>query len=149
MVVTNGDRQSRMSEKTKSFNWILSTFVERTLGASEAVVVSSDGFLLAASSGRERHGVEQLAAIISGLTSLADGAAGIFAYGPVKQIVIELESGFLFVMSVGDGSSLGVLAESGCDVGAVGYEMALMVDRVGSVLTPSLISELKNAVVVG
>ena len=146
MVSVNADEASTMSQQAKSFNWILSTFVERTVGANEAVVVSSDGFLLAASSGRDGHGMEQLAAIISGMTSLSHGAAAMYEYGDVRQIIIEMETGFIFVMSVGDGSALGVLADGTCDVGAVGYEMALMVDRVGSVLTPSLISELKNVV---
>ena len=39
-------------------------------------------------------------------------------------------------MSISDGSSFAVLAARACDVGQVGYEMALLVDRVGDALTP-------------
>jgi hypothetical protein len=39
-------------------------------------------------------------------------------------------------MSISDGSSFAVLASRSCDVGQVGYEMALLVDRVGDALTP-------------
>jgi uncharacterized protein len=34
-------------------------------------------------------------------------------------------------MSVGDGSNLTVLTEEAADIGQVGYEMALLVERVG------------------
>jgi predicted regulator of Ras-like GTPase activity (Roadblock/LC7/MglB family) len=42
-----------------------------------------------------------------------------------------MEGGFLLLMSVGDGSHLAVLAGAGCDIGLVGYEMTLLVERVG------------------
>jgi predicted regulator of Ras-like GTPase activity (Roadblock/LC7/MglB family) len=48
-----------------------------------------------------------------------------------------MDNGFLFLMSISDGSSFGVLAARSCDVGQVGYEMALLVDRVGDALTPA------------
>ena len=47
------------------------------------------------------------------------------------QTIVEMEKGFLLLMSVGDGSNLAVLTEDSADIGQVGYEMALLVDRVG------------------
>ena len=47
------------------------------------------------------------------------------------QTVVEMEHGYLLLMSVGDGSHLAVLAQDAADLGQVGYEMALLVDRVG------------------
>jgi hypothetical protein len=44
-------------------------------------------------------------------------------------------------MSISDGSALGVLAARSCDVGQVGYEMALLVERVGQALVPMRRSE--------
>jgi hypothetical protein len=38
-----------------------------------------------------------------------------------------------------------VLAAASCDVGVVGYEMAVLVTRVGDVLTPRLRAELQAA----
>ncbi|EKT80800.1 hypothetical protein WSS_A20479 [Rhodococcus opacus M213] len=35
-------------------------------------------------------------------------------------------------MSVGDGSQLAVLASADCDIRQIGYEMAVLVERVGS-----------------
>jgi predicted regulator of Ras-like GTPase activity (Roadblock/LC7/MglB family) len=37
-------------------------------------------------------------------------------------------------MRVGDGSHLATLAVTGCDIGQIGYEMAILVDRVGGVV---------------
>jgi predicted regulator of Ras-like GTPase activity (Roadblock/LC7/MglB family) len=53
----------------------------------------------------------------------------------VLQTVVEMNGGFLFLMSISDGSALATLASRTCDVGQVGYEMALLVDRVGNALT--------------
>lgn len=136
----------RMSGAARNFNWLLVNFVRNTASVREAIAVSSDGFLLASSTSPERAGVEQFAAIISGVTSLTNGAGHLLDCGRVEQVVIEMEGGLLFVSSISDGSALGVLADKDCDMGLVGYEMTLLLDRVGSVLTPALISELKNAI---
>ena len=74
---------------------------------------------------------EQVAAVSSGLASLAVGAARLFEGGAVLQTVVEMQHGYLLLMSVGDGSHLAVLTEDSADIGQVGYEMALLVERVG------------------
>ena len=137
-----------MSDEAKSFNWLLMQFVEQTDGVREAVAVSSDGLLLAASAGRQRPNVEQFAAVIAGLISLATGAATCFALDEVEQVVVEMTGGYMFVAAIGDGSNIGVLAERDCDVGLIGYELTLLLNRAGSVLSPALVAELKNALVV-
>lgn len=135
-----------MSGAARNFNWLLTSFVRNTADTREAIAVSSDGFLLASSSGSEREGVEQFAAIISGVTSLTNGAGDFLRCGHVERVVIEMEGGLLFIAAISDGSALGVLADKTCDMGLIGYEMALLLDRVGKALTPGLISELKNAI---
>lgn len=138
----------KLSGSARNFNWLLSNFVRDIVGVREAIAVSSDGFLLAGSAGRERDGVERFAAIVSGLTSLTNGAGMVLDCGAVEQIIVEMEDGMLFVSSISDGSALAVLADRDCDMGLVGYEMTLLLERVGTTLTPSLISELKNALTV-
>ena len=78
-----------VSEEAKNFNWLLVQFVQQTDGVQEAIAVSSDGLLLAASAGRTRANVEQFAAVISGLTSLANGAAQCFEFDTVEQYGIS------------------------------------------------------------
>ena len=68
-----------------------------------------------------------------------------FEGGSVTQTVVEMVRGFLFVMAISDGSVLAVLASSDCDMGLIGYEMALLVERAGDVLTPALRAELQNS----
>jgi hypothetical protein len=134
------------STDVRNFNWLLSSFVESTSGVTDAVAVSSDGLLMAMSSSLERAGAEQLAAIIAGMTSLAESTARCFALGRLDQVIVAMDEGYFFVSSVSDGSCLGVLSEKRCDVGAVGYQMTLLVERVGAALSPSLVAELKESV---
>ncbi|HET9728010.1 MAG TPA: roadblock/LC7 domain-containing protein [Acidimicrobiia bacterium] len=130
----------------RNFNWLLSNFVESTSGVTDAVAVSSDGLLMAMSSSLERAGAEQLAAIIAGMTSLAESTARCFALGNLDQVIVAMRDGYLFVSSVSDGSCLGVLADRRSDVGAVGYQMTLLVERVGNALSPELVAQLKESV---
>lgn len=72
--------------------------------------------------------------LTSGLASLAGGAAQLFDGGQVLQSVVEMQNGYLLLMQVGDGSALAALAATGCDIGQIGYEMAILVERVGGVV---------------
>jgi uncharacterized protein len=60
---------------------------------------------------------------------------------------VAMRQGFLFVSSISDGSCLGVVATRNCDIGLVGYQTTLLVERAGQVLTPALVAELKAGVV--
>lgn len=136
---------STLSTQASNVNWLVTNFVDRVPGASEAVVVSSDGLPLAASSGLDRETADRFAAVASGLIGLAYGAAGRFGGGAVTEIIVEMERAFLFVTGISDGSLLAVMADHGCDVGLIGYEMAVLVDKAGAVLTPALRAELQAA----
>ena len=143
---SDGTSAVSASAEVRNFNWLLSSFVDATPGVTDAVAVSSDGLLMAMSSSLERAGAEQLSAIIAGMTSLAESTARCFALGELEQVIVAMQEGYLFVSSVSDGSSLGVVADRRCDVGAVGYQMTLLVERVGVALSPSLVAELKESV---
>jgi hypothetical protein len=39
-----------------------------------------------------------------------------------------------------------VVANKTCDIGLVGYQTSLLVERAGEVLTPALVAELRNSV---
>src|SRR5439155_25694837 len=99
--------------------------------------VSADGLLLAATRALPEDRADQLAAIAAGVVSLTQGTSRYFNGGSVLQTIIEMDGGYLFLMSISDGSCLAVLASRTCDVGQVGYEMALLVERVGQALTPA------------
>jgi uncharacterized protein len=127
------------------FGWLVDDFVNRVPGVAHAVVVSADGLLITSSNHLPRDRADQLAAVASGLLSLTQGAARCFDAGQVVQTVVEMERGIVLLMSIGDGSCLSVLAAPNCDIGLVGYEMTLLVDRVGQQLNPHLRSNLQGS----
>ncbi|GIE96075.1 roadblock/LC7 domain-containing protein [Paractinoplanes rishiriensis] len=120
----------------QDMGWLLNNFANSVAGIAHVIAVSADGLLLAASRDLPEDRADQLAAIASGVVSLTEGASRMFNAGTVQQTIIEMDSGYLFLMSISDGSSMAVLAARSCDVGQVGYEMALLVERVGAALSP-------------
>jgi len=134
---------SQLSTDARNLNWLVGNFAKATPGVAHAMVISADGLPVAISERLDRARADQLAAIGSGLASLTIGASRCFGGGLVKQCVVEMEGGFMFIMSISDGSCLAVLAALNCNVGVVAYEMAVLVARAGDVLTPSLRAELQ------
>jgi uncharacterized protein len=134
---------AQLSSDARNLNWLVANFAKATPGVAHAMVVSADGLPVAVSERLDRPRADQLAAITSGLASLSQGASRCFEGGPVTQTAVEMDRGFLFVMSISDGSCLAVLAAATCNVAVVAYEMTVLVARVGDVLTPSLRAELQ------
>lgn len=135
---------TQLSAAAKNFSWLLNRFADETAGVSHVGAVSVDGLLLAATTGLSRDEAEHLAALCAGMTSLTRGASETFKLDAVEQIIVEMRGGYLFVTSISRGSLLGVIAEKTCDIGLVAYEMTMMAQECERVLTPELITELKN-----
>ncbi|GAB3283392.1 roadblock/LC7 domain-containing protein [Parasphingorhabdus pacifica] len=129
---------------SRRFGWLVTDFTERVAGVAHAVVVSADGLLLTGSAKLPRDRADQLSAVASGLLSLTNGAAKCFEAGEVTETIVEMEYGTLIQMGISDGSCLTVLAAPQCDMGLVAYEMAMLVERVGQMLTPELRSHLQD-----
>jgi uncharacterized protein len=135
-----------LSQEAKTFNWLLDSFTTNTAGVTEAIAVSSDGLLIAMSSIRDRANAERLAAVVSGMTSLAGGAASWYGLGSLNRVIIDMSDGYLLITAISSGSVLGVIADRTANLGTVAYEMTLFATRAGAALSPTLIAELKNAV---
>lgn len=133
-----------LSTEAANFGWLLDNFVRTVPGTRHTLVVSADGLLMAMSEQLDRTSGDQLAAIVAGMSSLTRGAARQLRAGDVRQSIVEMDNLFLFLMSVSNGSVLAVVAEATCDVGLIGYEMAMLVSRTESTLTPQLISEMRG-----
>ena len=136
----------QLSPEAQTFNWLLDSFTSSTAGVREAIAVSSDGLLMAMSNIADRANAERLAAVVSGLTSLASGAANWYSLGGLNRVVIDMAGGYLLVTAISAGSVLGVIADRSASLGTIAYEMTLFASRAGGALTPKLIVELKNAV---
>ncbi|MEU1542068.1 roadblock/LC7 domain-containing protein [Actinacidiphila glaucinigra] len=164
---TDTQSERGLSHEARNLQWLLSNFVEDVPGVRSVAVVSSDGLLLLTSepedeaatedegaaggaAGRPRRGPAgtsaDLATVVSGIASLTDGAARLMDGGGVRQTGVSMENGSVFVMTVGDGSLLGVHADAECDMSVVAYHMALFVGRAGHALTPALRTELRQAI---
>ena len=128
---------SQTPSSDNSLDWLVSNFAREVGGVSHAILVSVDGLLIAASERLPKERADQLAAVSSGLASLSNGAAQLFDGGQVLQSVVEMQNGYLLLMQVGDGSHLATLASTSCDIGQIGYEMAVLVERVGNVVQSS------------
>src|SRR5918998_5848415 len=115
------DLGTRRADDERSLDWLVSRFVDEVPDAAHAVLVSADGLLMAASASIPGDRAEQVAAVSSGLASLAVGASRLFDGGAVLQTVVEMQHGYLMLMSVGDGSNLAVLTHESADIGQVGY----------------------------
>ncbi|MET9882606.1 roadblock/LC7 domain-containing protein [Streptomyces sp. NPDC006430] len=146
-----------LSTQARNLQWLLTDLVEEVPGVNSVAVVSSDGLLLLSSdpggaAGESpartkgpRGASADLATIVSGLGSLTTGAADLMEGGAVKQTMVAMEYGSVFVMAISDGSLLGVHATPDCDMSVVAYHMALFVGRAGHVLTPEVRSELRQS----
>ena len=121
----------------QDLNWLVTDFTLRVTDVAHAAVVSADGVPLALSEGIPPGFTEQLSAITAGLASLMLGAARIFEAGRPIQGLVEMEGGLLLIMAISNGSSLAVLAAPECETDLVSYEMTLLVEAAGEVLTPA------------
>ncbi|WP_426574517.1 roadblock/LC7 domain-containing protein [Aquihabitans sp. McL0605] len=135
-----------LSASAQNFNWLIDEFVEKSAGVTDAVAVSSDGLLIAMSRSLGREDAEHVSAIVTGFVSLGQSTSTCFDFHGLNQVIVSMKRGYLFVSAISDGSALGVVATSGCDIGLVGYQTTLLVERAGTVLTPDLIHELRGSV---
>jgi predicted regulator of Ras-like GTPase activity (Roadblock/LC7/MglB family) len=126
---------TQKTSATADLAWLLDDLVERVREAEHGIVLSTDGLLLAASSGLRVEDAEHLSAVASGLQSLARGVGDRFQGGAVRQTIVEMKSAYLLVTVAGQGACLAVLCGGDADVGLVAYEMAMLVTRVGQYLT--------------
>lgn len=138
---------SELSSNAQDFNWLIDDFVNKTAGVTDAIAVSSDGLLIASSKSLAREDAEQVAAIVTGMVSLSEGASRSFGFNGLQQVIVSMHGGFMFVSSISLGSALGVVATTGCDIGLIGYQTSLLVEKAGALLTPDLIAELRVSVI--
>jgi predicted regulator of Ras-like GTPase activity (Roadblock/LC7/MglB family) len=118
----------------EQLSWLLDSLVERVQAVRQALVLTKDGLVVAASGNLSREDGEHLSALAAGMPSLATGAGRHFGGGLVRQTIIEMESSFLFIIAAGEGTCLAVLASADANIAVVAYEMAMLARRMGSYL---------------
>ncbi|GAA2401002.1 roadblock/LC7 domain-containing protein [Actinomadura vinacea] len=117
------------ADATGQLDWLLEDLVQRVGDIRQAVLLSRDGLVMAASGDVTRRDAEFLAALSSGFHSLANGAREHFEAERVRQTVVELDGMLFFVIPAGKGSCLAVLSDAGGNAGLVAYETTLLIKR--------------------
>jgi predicted regulator of Ras-like GTPase activity (Roadblock/LC7/MglB family) len=126
---------AQQTDSSYDLTWLLDDLVSRVNETKHAIVLSADGLLMAASKGFQTDDAEHLAAVASGIQSLAKGAGERFGGGTVRQTIVEMQNAFLLVTVAGKGACLAVLSSEHADVGLIAYEMAMLVTSVDEHLT--------------
>jgi predicted regulator of Ras-like GTPase activity (Roadblock/LC7/MglB family) len=119
----------------KDLAFLLDKLVDSVYGAEHAVVLATDGVLLAKSTGLNRADAEVTAASASSHFSLAKGDSARFGLGTVQQTLIEMDKGFVFVRSAGRHGVLAVVASKEVEAALMAKEMAFVVHQVGGHFT--------------
>ena len=122
------------TDTTGQLSWLLDNLVNQVEHVQQALILSRDGLVVAASRGLTSEDSEHLSALAAGIQSLARGTGRHFRAGEVRQTIIEMESAFLFVIAAGQGTCLAVLASADANVGLIAYEMAMLIRRMGKYL---------------
>lgn len=133
-------------ESQHDFNWLIDDFVARVHGVTHALIMSVDGLPLACSTSVPEDDAEQLAAISSGVLSLAHNSAALFDKGSCEQIIIRLTDGYFLFMGIGSGAGLAVLTASDASLRVAAYEMTQFVENTGHALTPEVRADLRRVV---
>ena len=108
------------TDTTGQLSWLLDNLVDQVEHVQQALILSRDGLVVAASRGLSPEDSEHLSALAAGLQSLARGAGQHFRTGQVRQTIIEMDSAFLFVMAAGRGTCLAVLTGADANVSNAG-----------------------------
>jgi predicted regulator of Ras-like GTPase activity (Roadblock/LC7/MglB family) len=126
-----------MKTTERDLDWLLENLLEKTPEALHALVLSKDGLKICRSQGLTVDQADQLAAIASGIQSLAYGASIEFGDGSggVRQSMTEFYGGLLFIVEAGEGAHLAVIATDEADVGVIGHNMNELVEQIGDYLT--------------
>ena len=118
-----------MRDREATVESLLNRFVADVPGVAQALAVGTDGLLIASSYGVDRARADTAAAITAHLLGLAARSAALLHGGQVAMAMIEMDTGFLFLMGLPDGSAVVGWADRTCDVGQTGYEFAALADR--------------------
>src|SRR3984893_19127862 len=97
------------TDTAAQLSWLLDNLVDQVEYVGQALILSRDGLVVAASRGMTPEDSEHLSALAAGLQSLARGAGRHFGAGQVRQTIIEMDSAFLVVIAARRSTRLAAL----------------------------------------
>ncbi|MGW7072612.1 roadblock/LC7 domain-containing protein [Streptomyces sp. NPDC054855] len=125
-----------MTQRLANMDWMLKDLAAGVPQTRHVIVLSADGLRMA-QYGTDTDVADRLAAACAGLQSLATAVASELpdSEGYMRMVVIEMDSGFFYLMAAGAGAYLAVLADTGVDAGLMGQRMRDLVLRIGEHLS--------------
>jgi uncharacterized protein len=132
------------SQGPEHFGWLLNDVAGSTPGVAHALLVSSDGLALVGSGRMPADFADPMAAMTSGMISLANNIARRVGENGCEQVMLKFPAGHFLFMSIGSLAGLAVLVSEGANLGAVAYRMSRLVESVGHVLTPQMRDDLRR-----
>jgi predicted regulator of Ras-like GTPase activity (Roadblock/LC7/MglB family) len=117
-------------------SWMLESALE-VPEARHALLVSADGLLMARSKDVPKDDADTIAAAMSGMQSLSRTVAGFGGDGAMRwrQTLVEFDSGFVFLISAGEGAYLAVSASPQVDMADITFRMQQLVNQLGKALS--------------
>ncbi|MEV0596334.1 roadblock/LC7 domain-containing protein [Nonomuraea cavernae] len=125
---------SRSTER--NLDWLLENLKTKTPGIRHVLVLTRDGLKMCYTTGLERDGADQLAALAAGIQSLSLSASAEFGDSiGAGQAMVEFAGGLLLIVPAGSGAHLAVVAEEDGEVGLIAHNMNELVEQIGVYLT--------------
>ncbi|RRO13725.1 roadblock/LC7 domain-containing protein [Saccharopolyspora rhizosphaerae] len=127
------------SDQRHDLGWMLDEAL-RVPEAKHAILLSSDGLLIAHSADITRDEAERHAAAMSGLQSLARANAA-FCGSTEKawqQTITEYDHGYIFLVAAGPRAYVAASAGAGVDVETMTHRLVVLVQRLGTELSADL-----------
>jgi uncharacterized protein len=111
----------------------LSDFIRSSPDVQAAAVVSFDGLAMASALPPDMD-EDRLGAMSAALLSLGEQAAAGLGRGDMRQLFVEGEHGFVFLMSARDQAVLAAVTNHSAKIGLMLFEMRRTADVVGELL---------------
>ena len=111
----------------------LSDFIRSSPDVQAAAVVSFDGLAMASALPPDMD-EDRLGAMSAALLSLGEQAAAGLGRGDMRQLFVEGEHGFVFLMSARDQAVLAAVTNHSAKIGLMLFEMRRTADAVGELL---------------
>lgn len=111
----------------------LSDFIRSSPDLQAAAVVSFDGLAMASALPADMD-EDRLGAMSAALLSLAEQAAAGLGRGDLRQLFVEGEHGFVFLMSARDQAVLTAVTDRSAKIGLMLFEMRRAADVIGELL---------------
>ena len=115
----------------------LSDFIRSSPDVQAAAVVSFDGLAMASALPPDMD-EDRLGAMSAALLSLGEQAAAGLGRGDMRQLFVEGENGFVFLMSARDQAVLAAVADHSAKIGLMLFEMRRAADVIGELLEVTL-----------